>query len=116
MPDKEDAKFIERVRKAMAEIAAAEKSMPVSAPVTEIIIRVGSSEGVRIASGGRALGCAPPCCCPCPLGGIKITPEDIGEINPEVLENLKGKASEKNHDVEEEIAELKLKDLLDLLG
>lgn len=115
MPDKEDAKFKERVRKAMAEIAAAERSMPVSSGnVTEIIIRVGPSEGVRIASGGKALGCAPPCCC-CPLGGVKITPEDIGEINPEVLENLKDEAKKNKREVEEEIAELKLKDLLDLL-
>ncbi len=114
MPDREDAEFRERVRRVMAQIAAEEKSMPVSAPVTEIIIRVGSSEGIRIASGGKSLGCPPPCCC-CVWGGVKITPEDIEDINPKVLENLKDTASAKGRAVEEEIAELKLKDLLDLL-
>ena len=114
MPDKENDKFKERVRKAMAEIAAAERSMPVSGSVTEIIIRVGSSEGVRIAGGGRSLSCPPPSSC-CVWGGVKITPEDISEINPKVLEKLKEAASEKGRGVEDEIAELKLRDLLDLL-
>ena len=78
MANEEKEEFKATVREAMKEILRDLRLMPVAAPVTEIIIRVGASEAVQVLGGGeRRLGC--PCELCCVESAPRITRDDLDD-------------------------------------
>jgi hypothetical protein len=87
MVEKENEEFKKKVKKAMAEIIKEERFMPTSAPVTEITIRVGSSEAVQVLGGGRPIGCPPE---PCIEGALKPSVAEDTRARLEAFAQKKG--------------------------
>ena len=104
MADKEGEEFKAQIRSTVSEIIKESRLSPVSAPITEIIIRVGSSEGVRIVGGGGTLGCPTVKCCP--QGSVKITTENIQAVNKDAFVAIKKKAERDGHTTEQVVEEL----------